>query len=248
MSPLFSPAGTITAAEMTTRIVAKRHARRPRAFDVFENSAGEIFIPNAAELEIQVDHYRRACRTLLDALAEGAIIAQVELDGRWLDISPTYWETGSGHDAVVDGRIIFNGGPPKGYAPFDGLAFFAEEAKFEAWIRQGPKGPGTGTPGGEDRSLTRTENQAGGSGSVYHTGVSGRPSSWGLVEAECRRRFGKNERHPGSDGVESASEWASVLVDWLKAIHPDAPLPTQKTLTNRLSPLLRELARNHSPK
>jgi hypothetical protein len=146
LPPLFSPAGALTAAEMVRRIFAKRHGRRPRAIDVFEGPDGEIFIPNAAELKIQGDHYDHASLALLDALAEGAIIAQVDLDGRRLDVSSTYWQAGVGRDAVVYGRIVFNGNPSKECAPLEGRVFFVEEAKFETWLRRGLKGSDAGSP------------------------------------------------------------------------------------------------------
>ena len=62
------------------------------------------------------------------------------------------------------------------------------------------------------------------------------------MEAECRRRYTDGERHPNkSTGCESASEWAKALILWLRSAHPRVAPATQKTLTNRLSILLREL-------
>jgi hypothetical protein len=74
----------------------------------------------------------------------------------------------------------------------------------------------------------------------YRTGLAGKPSSWQLVEAECRRRWSAGERHIKKE-TESPSEWASILLPWLVSLHPLAARPTLKTLSNRLSPLLREL-------
>jgi len=76
---------------------------------------------------------------------------------------------------------------------------------------------------------------------AYHTGLAGRPTSWELIEAECRRRYAAGGRHPGRLD-ESRAEWARVLIVWLKSAHKGAPVPKQKTLTNRLGELLRELA------
>ena len=70
---------------------------------------------------------------------------------------------------------------------------------------------------------------------VYKTGLSGRPTSWQLIETECRRRFGTGERHPTRAG------WARVLNEWLRTEHPDAPILGVKTLTNKLPGLFREL-------
>lgn len=77
----------------------------------------------------------------------------------------------------------------------------------------------------------------------YRTGAAGRPTSWDLIEGECRRRYDAGERHPGKSG-ESRTEWARLLIGWLKLAHAGAPVPQQKTLTNKLGALLRELAGN----
>ena len=76
---------------------------------------------------------------------------------------------------------------------------------------------------------------------IYRTGLPGRPTSWQLIERECRRRYVSGERHPSKVG-ESATEWARVLIAWLNETHEDAPVPKEKTLTNKLAPFLRDLA------
>jgi hypothetical protein len=90
---------------------------------------------------------------------------------------------------------------------------------------------------------------------TYRTGLAGRPSSWHLIEAECRKRWAARERHPNEHGVESPSVWGSILKSWLEREHPKSVQPTGKTLSNRLSRLLQEListgqrgARKHRPK
>jgi hypothetical protein len=75
----------------------------------------------------------------------------------------------------------------------------------------------------------------------YRTGLAGRPSSWGLIEAECRLRYARKERHP------TLAEWARVLIAWLQSTHSGAPVPKKKTLTNRLAGLLRELKASGGP-
>jgi hypothetical protein len=70
---------------------------------------------------------------------------------------------------------------------------------------------------------------------TYRTGLAGKPTSWHLIETECRRRFAAGEIHL------TTAEWATVLRDWLASYHSGAMLPTEKTLTNRLPRLLREL-------
>ncbi|HVI85949.1 MAG TPA: hypothetical protein VNA86_11570 [bacterium] len=78
---------------------------------------------------------------------------------------------------------------------------------------------------------------------IYHTGLPGKLTSWHLLDAECRRRYAEGERYQRKGvGVESPTMWASVLRDWLRNRHPHAPLPTVKTLTNRLPSLLRQLS------
>lgn len=76
----------------------------------------------------------------------------------------------------------------------------------------------------------------------YRTGLPGRPTSWYLIEAECRRRYAGGERHPGRL-AESRAGWARVLIDWVASTHEGASVPRAKTLTNKLGELLRELTR-----
>jgi hypothetical protein len=79
-------------------------------------------------------------------------------------------------------------------------------------------------------------------GPIFRTGLPGKPTTWHVMEAECRRRYADGERHPNkSTGRESASEWAKALILWLQSAHPTVAPATPKTLTNRLSILLREL-------
>jgi hypothetical protein len=75
----------------------------------------------------------------------------------------------------------------------------------------------------------------------YRTGLAGRPTSWALIEAECRLRYAQKERHP------TGAEWARVLIAWLRSTHSGAPVPKEKTLTNRLAGPLRELKASGPP-
>jgi hypothetical protein len=75
----------------------------------------------------------------------------------------------------------------------------------------------------------------------YGTGLPGRPSSWSLIEAECRQRYASGERHAGKVG-DSSAEWARVLIAWLRKAYPKSLVPTEKTVSNKLPGLLRELA------
>jgi hypothetical protein len=75
----------------------------------------------------------------------------------------------------------------------------------------------------------------------FRTGLSGRPTSWDLIEAEFRRRYAQEERHP------TRVEWARVLITWLQSTYSGAPVPRGKTLTNKLAGLLRELEASGGP-
>ena len=77
---------------------------------------------------------------------------------------------------------------------------------------------------------------------AFRTGLPGRPTSWHLIEAECRKRYAAGERHPGR-GDESRAEWARTLIKWLKSTHEGATIPTEKAVRNKLPEVLRELAR-----
>jgi hypothetical protein len=154
-----------------------------------------------------------------------------------------------------------------GYLNFAGVRYYDETPivdlkRFAAWAvamdwelpgelaelaSVAPAEPGADVPGGDDQKATE--------GEVYRTGVAGRPSSWHLMEEDCRKRWAAGERHPNQQGVESASLWASILKSWLQREHPKAVQPKQKAVSNKLSPLLRELAstgqigaQNHRPK
>jgi hypothetical protein len=74
----------------------------------------------------------------------------------------------------------------------------------------------------------------------YKTGLPGRPTSWHLVEAEVRRRF------TPSQPPKTTAEWAREMREWLQLMHPNAPLPKEKALTNRLAGLLRRLVANNA--
>ena len=109
---------------------------------------------------------------------------------------------------------------------------FAAEDAMRLWPS---KNTDPATPIGEPHSADPAKTQ------VYQTGLAGRPTSWQLVEQECRRRFEAGERHPGRNG-ESRAGWARVLRAWLESEHPEAPQLQAKTLSNRLTRLLREVA------
>lgn len=71
-----------------------------------------------------------------------------------------------------------------------------------------------------------------------HTGLPGKPTAWHLIEAECRRRYTAGERH------DKKAEWARALRAWVVSAHPGVAGPTEKTIANRLTDLLRELQNN----
>jgi hypothetical protein len=105
--------------------------------------------------------------------------------------------------------------------------------------------------GDRDATLVYSVNAAGPVGQTKpdampqtgnRTGLAGRPTSWHLIEAECRHRFAAGERYS------KTVEWAKVLQKWLPSAHPEAPPPQLKTLTNKLTPLLRELRNGKAPK
>ena len=99
---------------------------------------------------------------------------------------------------------------------------------FEADFASEPSKPTGGLSSEADQART------------YQTGMAGRPTSWHLVERECRRRYEAGERHPGKSG-ESPTEWADTLIPWLAEIHLEAAPLTRKAATNKLSMLLRKL-------
>jgi hypothetical protein len=60
-----------------------------------------------------------------------------------------------------------------------------------------------------DHPLNGPATRSGAATAVYSTGLSGRPTSWSLIEAECRRRYEAGERYP------TITEWARILRAWL---------------------------------
>jgi hypothetical protein len=83
-----------------------------------------------------------------------------------------------------------------------------------------------------------TTSQEAGNVISSRTGLPGRPSSWHLIEVECRRRYQAGERH------DKKAEWARQLRAWIVSQHPGMLPPTGKTIANRLTELLRELRSN----
>jgi hypothetical protein len=113
------------------------------------------------------------------------------------------------------------------------------EVRREEVQRLWPEPPASqgrsGRPVGQSAPAEKDDRPTTPSGAGYLTGLPGKPTSWHLVEAECRRRFEAGERHPRT------GEWARSLVEWLHTEHPSAPPVTEKTVRNKLAPLLREL-------
>ena len=71
---------------------------------------------------------------------------------------------------------------------------------------------------------------------AFSTGLPGKPTSWHLVDPEVRRRWQSGKNH----GL-NTTQWAEDMHKWILENHPAAPIPTIKTLKNKLTGLLREL-------
>jgi hypothetical protein len=110
--------------------------------------------------------------------------------------------------------------------------FMISASEVERWLAARLTAKPAGDAAQSDAAADTATTQA-----VYRTGLPGKPSSWYLIEAECRRRYAQGARHP------TIAEWARILIAWLQLTHKDAPAPTVKTVSHRLSGLLRELAR-----
>jgi len=123
---------------MATRIVAKLHGEEwVRPLAVFQNSkTGEIEIRSEApDPEAAVRKLACAYEMLLRALQSRALVATVEANGRWLNMTSNYWNTASGYNATREGRIMFTGGAMnEEAAQIEGRPFFVEEPKFQAWL------------------------------------------------------------------------------------------------------------------
>jgi hypothetical protein len=96
-----------------------------------------------------------------------------------------------------------------------------------------------------DETRTEPAETADGPEEFIGTGAEGRPSSWHLVEAVCRRLYEAGRRHPNdATGIESPSKWAEVLHRWwLENKPPKAPpleLSTIRRRVGELLPLLRQ--------
>jgi hypothetical protein len=63
---------------------------------------------------------------------------------------------------------------------------------------------------------------------IAKTGAPGRPTSMPIVLAEFERRRTSGKCEPSREAE------ASALVAWLKETHPDMPVPTAKTIRNKL--------------
>jgi len=148
--------------------------------------------------------------------------------GRWAPFFPGWLRSAAGRSIVVEmDDIEFDGSAARAYVVENLLPNHATPSDGAA----SPRPIDSGVPPTDGNVIPLP----------YRTGLAGRPTSWDLVEVECRRRYAAGERYPGKLG-ESRAEWAQVLINWLKSMHDGAPVPEQKTLTNRLGSLLRELA------
>jgi hypothetical protein len=148
--------------------------------------------------------------------------------GLWAPFFPGWHTTAAGRFIVIE---------------FDAVEF--DRAAGHAYVVENllPDGASPSEEGTAAAELDPAEPQLGGYviPGPYRTGLAGRPTSWALSEAECRRRYAQGERH------RTRAEWARVLITWLQSTHSDAPVLREKSLTNKLAELLRELEASGGP-
>jgi hypothetical protein len=72
---------------------------------------------------------------MLDALQSGVLVAEIEVTGQRYIVAATYWNAGSGINAITDGKIGFTGGPPSNLQFMDGCTFFVDRQQFERWLK-----------------------------------------------------------------------------------------------------------------
>jgi len=160
--------------------------------------------------------YARAANDLRVALAEGDLSASY-IDHRG-DIRPVAtgpWRLDAAEGALRRGKlpgVAYREDDPEA----DGLLALSA---FEIWL--GPASPEPAEPAEQSAQSHINSGVA-----TYSTGVSGRPSSRHLLEAEMRRRFSERESC-GSYGAE-----CQALATWLAAAHPEAAQATPKTIKN----------------
>ena len=71
--------------------------------------------------------------------------------------------------------------------------------------------------------------------------MPGRPSKGKhLIDDEFKRRCGSGQ------ALEDLAEEADALLGWYKAIHPNAPRPTEKTIKNNIRAAHRQHFAGHS--
>jgi hypothetical protein len=194
-----------------------------------------------------------ARQEIFDALRSGKIEgwARPNGSGDIVRIDPIQWAGLrlhphlNGHDIAVP--VDSEGKPLSLPRPLDDYLAGAVSASFTPTVWPDPLFPGEQAmglwPAAELLEVTRERTEAvepssassSGIPFLYQTGLAGRPTAWSLIEAECRRRCGKGERHT------TRAEWARVLINWLRSTHEGAPAVQPKTLTNKLGGLLREL-------
>jgi len=206
-------------------------------------------------MEAAIDHVIRVAQcgrqeardALVLALIDGAVESRFGDHGQ--EIKPSDWQTaryfapirGPNGKMVKGGslRPFFDPPPepetlPERPSPVEVRREDVERLWAAPTTLQGTSGP----PAVADALVDKDGKLLAPSRAGYRTGLPGKPTSWHLIEAEFRQRFEAGHSYP------KVAEWARVLVAWLRAEHPSAPPVTEKTVSNRLSPLLRCLIAN----
>lgn len=93
----------------------------------------------------------------------------------------------------------------------------------------------------ESSSAATTAPPAQGASPDFRTGLPGRSSGFGVIEAEARRRYAEGEHHKNATGLESPKGWALRLLPWYESQYASGPRIGQGALQNRLRVVLREL-------
>jgi hypothetical protein len=198
-----------------------------------------VTLPEGVALSLNIDPRRLRPNRYSWRAGQARFDEGPEFENRLLLAQRCLGDTLPALNAVASGYL--------GYDPLVILRHFSAWASSVGW--QIPhelaslKGESVERPSGApnpdpDEQLTLPEQVL---SAPYSTGLPGRPSSWSLIEAEFQRRYASGERHAGKVG-ESSTEWARILTAWLCAAHPKAVVSTEKTVRNKLSGLLRELA------
>jgi hypothetical protein len=205
--------------------------RRPDRQELEEQAAETPEIKAAkAKLKRRERLRNSAMEPLRQALFAGQVSAVILSEGgRLSEVPNRVWGSAEATDVFRTGKAEFS----TRRAPYDGSStvggrVLLDEASVDGWLTPTEPGPAHTSATPADETAPEMESP-----DPYKTGLPGRPTIRHLIEEEFRRRI--------TDGtaLRVLPMEARELHAWAIEQHPDAPVPTVKTIVNQIRELHR---------